>query len=545
MRKRNYGISIFGNPGEFRGDFTRDTFDPANHYSRVFLQQGRVSIDADFNEQVSILHHYQRLFTTAVIGPHAAPWGRPNDFEVHVKEEEFLVTRGMYFVNGLLCVNDQVRTGGALNELIGCECEELEDGVYLIYLDAWERHLSYIEDDTMREQALGGADTATRARIEWRVRGKKVDLEVWERWKREAEEAAERGIEVDDYALFRQIVREDLKPGSGIMRARTKPVHRKDSDLCESDAGQGYRGKENQLYRVEICRAGSAEEATFKWSRENSSVAFPIREIKGAVISLEEVGGGCFGLEVNHWVEIVAGDPGGHCHQCRLYQVHEIDEAKALVTLTKPVKDLPEASAMEGAYLRRWDQADGDEKGILVARAVAEPYELEDGVEIQFGHAEKRKIEHGPESAARVEITEADLEVVIDDHGGKVIVNREFRYQAGDYWLIPARSASNSIEWPSEEGKAAWLPPHGVFHHYAPLKVLVRNDSEWSAQIDTRRVITRNWEAAKDAAGAKPAGPDRARAMLDITDQPKSRGGRKKTSRRSKKKTTSRASKKQ
>ena len=43
-----------------KGDFTRDTFDQMRHFSRVLMQQGRVQLDADFNEQVSILLHYLR-----------------------------------------------------------------------------------------------------------------------------------------------------------------------------------------------------------------------------------------------------------------------------------------------------------------------------------------------------------------------------------------------------------------------------------------------------------------------------------------------------
>ena len=41
--------------GESRGDFTRDTFYPLRRFARVFMQQGRVQLDADWNEQVSIL----------------------------------------------------------------------------------------------------------------------------------------------------------------------------------------------------------------------------------------------------------------------------------------------------------------------------------------------------------------------------------------------------------------------------------------------------------------------------------------------------------
>ena len=41
-----------------KGDFTRDTFDASNHFTRVLMQQGRVQLDADWNEQTAILLHY-------------------------------------------------------------------------------------------------------------------------------------------------------------------------------------------------------------------------------------------------------------------------------------------------------------------------------------------------------------------------------------------------------------------------------------------------------------------------------------------------------
>ncbi|MFX8500613.1 DUF6519 domain-containing protein, partial [Acinetobacter baumannii] len=51
-----------------KGDFTRITFDPANHFSRVLLQQGRVTLDADANEQASILLHYLQTLARDLIG---------------------------------------------------------------------------------------------------------------------------------------------------------------------------------------------------------------------------------------------------------------------------------------------------------------------------------------------------------------------------------------------------------------------------------------------------------------------------------------------
>ena len=45
--------------------------------------------------------------------------------------------------------------------------------------------------------------------------------------------------------------------------------------------------------------------------------------------------------------------------------------------------------------------------------------------------------------------------------------------RTGDYWLIPARTATGRIAWPDDEhGEAQMIGPHGVDHHYASLAVL-------------------------------------------------------------------------
>ena len=85
--------------GEYRGDFTRDTFHRANHFCRVLMQQGRVQLDADWNEQAAILLHYLRSLGRDVIGQHGGPnpagfaiatnADRPNDLLIgagHMKE---------------------------------------------------------------------------------------------------------------------------------------------------------------------------------------------------------------------------------------------------------------------------------------------------------------------------------------------------------------------------------------------------------------------------------------------------------------------------
>src|SRR6266446_1817757 len=96
-------------PGQDRGDFSRMTFDPLNHFCQVFSQQGRVELDADGNEQGAILLHHLRALAADVIGPVGGPSSNlgftisaisstaPNDFRIGL---------GHYYVGGLLCEAD-------------------------------------------------------------------------------------------------------------------------------------------------------------------------------------------------------------------------------------------------------------------------------------------------------------------------------------------------------------------------------------------------------------------------------------------------------
>ena len=67
--------------GEFRGDFSRDTFQPDKHFTQVLMQQGRLLLDADWNEQTSILLHYLRSLMVDLVGPYGGPDPGTADFE--------------------------------------------------------------------------------------------------------------------------------------------------------------------------------------------------------------------------------------------------------------------------------------------------------------------------------------------------------------------------------------------------------------------------------------------------------------------------------
>ena len=55
------------------GDFSRRTFDRADGYRAVLLQQGRVLLDADWNEQAEITAHHDEVRTRDVVGRSGGP----------------------------------------------------------------------------------------------------------------------------------------------------------------------------------------------------------------------------------------------------------------------------------------------------------------------------------------------------------------------------------------------------------------------------------------------------------------------------------------
>lgn len=447
----DYRLRMATMRGEFRGDVTRDSFDFRHRFSRVLMQQGRVQLDADFNAQASIMVHYLRGLAVDLMGPHAAAAGtdgeRTDYFQVSVPEgdEHLALAPGIYYVNGIRCENleeTRMRIPG-------------EHDNFLVYLDVWERHVAAVEEDSIREVALNGPDTATRAKIEWQV---KLLPDVT--------------LENNAYTAFLEELEDRLKPGTGRLRARARRREATDPEPCLTDPEARYRGPENQLYRVEIHNGGRSRArggATFKWSRENGSVYFPIvKPVAGRTVTLAHLGRDArFGLKPNDWVEIMDDEEALTPERPPLLQVESIDADTSEVTL----RDSPSSGRLgtelhKHPYLRRWDHTGVDiPNGLPVTEVGATSRRwtpLEDGVEIQF----------------------------LGERG------TSHRYAVGDYWLIPARTVTGDVDWPGPVNNPDFLRAHGIVHHYAPLARVVRNNNGTFTVNDLRRWIIKLWNDA-------------------------------------------------
>src|SRR5215831_1042457 len=88
-----------------KGDFTRFTFDPKKGYTNVLKQQGRVDLDADWNEQSAIDTYLDRVSRMDLSGvTSGAPALKPG-FEVTVKlgGGDLNISAGRFYAEGIIC----------------------------------------------------------------------------------------------------------------------------------------------------------------------------------------------------------------------------------------------------------------------------------------------------------------------------------------------------------------------------------------------------------------------------------------------------------
>jgi hypothetical protein len=445
-----------------RGDYTRDSFNPAKAFTRVLMQQGRVQLDADWNEQNSIVWHYLRTLTRDLLGPHGGPEkncgfavvpagdidtlgladGEQNRLRALLKDPgDFLIGPGNYYVDGLRAVNKEYVRYSHQSHMQRAKPLRQSSAAHLIYLDIWEHELSALQDESIREVALSGADTANRARLIWQVRSfelKSGDQPKPQDW----------DVVSNDWPSLTEHWQSAQR---GLLRAKT--VSNLESSSMEPTVispQAGYRGPQNQLYRVEIHHSGTAKDgATFKWSRENGSVEFAVESFTDPILTLATLGRDArSGLVAGDWVEL-CGDDSIFEHDVQpLRMVESVDNQHRKVTLKGKGTSTVGTKPGRHPILIRWDQRQGDpRKGGLELRdggAVIREGEganawmkLENGVQIQFASSEPGQ-----------------------------------QYRAGDYWLIPARTATGSVEWPQQGGEPRPLAPHGIEHHYAPLAIV-------------------------------------------------------------------------
>jgi hypothetical protein len=136
------------------------------------------------------------------------------------------------------------------------------------------------------------------------------------------------------------------------------------------------------------------------------------------------------------------------------------------------LKGIPTVSAEAGKHplLRRWDHKAKDSQ--------------EDGLELGEGAA---LIKEGTGDAEWLRL-EQGVYIQFQQPGAG-----QNQYRTGDYWLIPARTATGDVEWPGLVGDPEAVPPHGVQHHYAPLWI-ISVDAQGNVKAEPKNDCRRSFE---------------------------------------------------
>jgi uncharacterized protein YggU (UPF0235/DUF167 family) len=332
-----------------------------------------------------------------------------------------------------------------------------------------------LEDPDLREVALGGADTTTRTKTVWQLKSWPVEQDMTEPSKpvnlttqkgKNARSTIEKRVlyqlETKNQALEKFEVWKKNSLSTGTLQVQVKP--QVDANRCSPSPEAGYSGDENRLYRVEIHPGitGKSKAPLFKWSRENASVAARIINVKAGQKTTEKL------LVIRNtgkddrtrfgegqWIELT-----DDYHELwnlpgRIVKIISAEEDTLENVYTLKVSDvgldandnesllhfnLPDSSAQKDTYIplnpkvRRWNIPD-DKWSILGYSA--DPSAAE---------SQQKPILTGTTS------TFTDLE---DNIQIKFSVNN---YVPGDYWLIPARTITKSLECQSRTKTALRHP---------------------------------------------------------------------------------------
>jgi hypothetical protein len=464
-------------------DCSRFPFQPWKDYLGVIMQQGRVQLDADWNEWVAELGRRLQAGTMDVLGPAEAgravvPSTTPGGFEITAQPGDLDIGVGRVYVDGLLVENHgapAIVWDPRLAELTGTaavsffaqpflpfnESEEdgaaevfnrptLEGGPHLVYLDVWQREVTHLNDPALVEKAVG-VDTTARLQTVWQVRV--------------LEDAGNITCATDDEDIPGWLAL--IRPSGARLTTSTGDVPG-EPNPCLVPPAAGYKGLENQLYRVEIHRGGPQGTATFKWSRDNATVATRVTEIHGGTrLVVESLGRDeVLSFHPGDWIEILDdwhelhGLPG---------VLRRIRPGDGVVAATRsilfddalpaglfPVDGQGRTDATRHTRIRRWDQsnqvlhADGTQFHDLNASASS------DGIPV-------------PPAGTVLSLEDGILVDFSLTPGGE--------FHVGDHWVIAARVADGSIDLLDE------APPRGIHHHYARLAVVTLPGTQQDCRI--------------------------------------------------------------
>jgi hypothetical protein len=442
-------------------DVARQSFDPARRYTGVTHQQGRVTLEAEENEELAILAEASRHELLDIVGK----VGTPDDGYRISKAgiNDFTIGAGTMYVGG-------VRVSLAEDILYSAQPDWLDRATDQEFLapgpapgkiEGYKEHVVLVlteydvtatEDPVLREVALGGPDGAARVRIIQRVRrlptgasdctgALEGDVAAW----------AKQGLELDPDTL-------ELRPASRLLVEWETPDE--PPDPCEPASTGGYLGAENQVIRIQISSV-DPDSGNFDlvWGWDNASFLYRVTadDSEAPALTLDR-------------------QPVDHHHRPRAGQAVEL---------------LPAAAALHGGdgVVEGWVAEQRGQVKVLLT-----PYNPDDQ-SVAFPSSPPSQWtdpDTTPQLYLRVWeelLTDCKLgeDIVLGTIGVRVRLstNSGLALHAGDHWSIAVRPATPTTVLPARLLRTP-QPPDGPRMWVCPLAVLAWSDAEPTVLEDCR-----------------------------------------------------------
>ncbi len=417
-----------------KGDFSKLDFNPADNFTGVLYQQGRVFVDTDGTAETLIDNHLRTTLAKDAIGPlvAAVPAAAPNSFKIvqaqaTASDVTVTIEPGHLWADGIPLALASTVDVALKATYLGPPIESPQPSPSSItaatrdavILEVWEEAFNAFQDPLhLIEPALGGVDTTERVKASYALKLLRLN-------------AGEDCTNISDRLT-------DNFSAKGHLTVTPAAAMTITGD-CPIDAGGGYSGFEHFLYRVEIAEPDSGGNARFKWSQFNGGLVgrgeFTSTGGTTATVAIK-----ANNQMINHcgltsfYLEALKYDA-QYGHWRVVFTAAATLPQDDLLSLTNTSGTWP-ATTPSTAFFRLWN-------GIALVSAFPIPgggataNPLKDGIQLAFD---------APASG---------------------------KYTPGDYWTFPARAAGSGVD-------AAWVaanwpnsaPPQGVHYHRVPLGVL-------------------------------------------------------------------------
>jgi len=500
-----------------KADLTRSTFHREKHYSGVVMQQGRVQLDADWNEQVDIGGHLDETTRVDVIGACGIPVHAAG-FALSALDgsSDLALSAGRAYVDGIVCENDASPIGVVQvgDQELGLE-SVVADGRELKEGDWIEVSATGVSPIARRLAGVNAADSLLKLEEPFTA-AEQGDLKtagdavVWRltTYLTQPDFPGDPGTDAE------------LKPAGGVYLFyldvwRRHRTALEDAEIREVALGGADHGTRTQT-------VWQVKRALLDETREAPTCATVPSWDELAPRTTGRMAARAHPQTTSDDLCTVPPGAGFRRGENQLYRVEvrksgNLGEAEFTFSRENGSVAVPwtasDTDTLTVTTLGRddvlgigpgdWIEATDDLRELegAVGALVKVKTALDDVITVDVGTATdtldisaypinpKVRRWDDPDGTHVVERPPDNDGYLPLEDGAEVRFEDGF-YRALDYWRVPARAPLGDVEWERDTaGSSLSLPPDGVAHHYCSLALLQFDDGVWEPVEDCRKVF--------------------------------------------------------